>query len=267
MAWETKRVFIVVKTYPNPAHKGTEVSCTAAITEQGTWMRPFPVPFRLLDENRQFPRYSWIDVSVQKASDSRPESFNLNPDSIQIVREVGTAHMWRERKDLILPLKRHCLCCIKQEQQTQGAKAPTLGVFKPAAIEWLSIDPCAADWNAEEKMILSQKGFEFSKMPETPLQKVPFDFRYRFRCPEQNCNGHEPKCLDWELYQAYRSWSKKYGADWRAKLKQRFEQDVISNRDTYFFVGTFRAHPREWGIVGLFLPMPDPQALFDFQQH
>src|ERR1700739_1573735 len=27
--WSTKRVLIVVKTYPTPAHKGVEVSCTA----------------------------------------------------------------------------------------------------------------------------------------------------------------------------------------------------------------------------------------------
>lgn len=254
MAWETKRVFIVVKTYPNPAHKGTEVSCTAAITQDGRWMRLFPVPFRLLDEDKQFPRYSWIDVSVQKASDSRPESFNLNPDSIQIVRQVGTSHNWRERKGLIFPLKRHCLCCIKQEQLNGGANAPTLGIFKPATIDRFSIDPCASDWTPEEKMILSQQGPGFSKMPQTPLEKVPFDFKYRFRCPETSCKGHESKCLDWELYQAYRRWNKRYGKEWQVKLKERFERDIIKNRDTYFFVGTFRAHPKEWGVVGLFYP-------------
>ncbi len=260
MAWETKRVFVVVKTYPNPAHKGTEVSCTAAITQAGSWLRLFPVPFRFLDEDKQFPRYSWIDVSVRKASDSRPESFNLNPDSIRIVREVGPAHNWRERKDLIFPLKRHCLCCIKKEQETNGKTAPTLGIFKPASIERFSIVPCAADWTPEEKAILGQQGLEFSKAPQAPLEKVPFDFKYRFRCPEQTCNGHEAKCLDWEIYQSYRRWRQKYGENWQAKLKERYERDVTQTFDTHFFVGTFRAHPKEWGIVGLFYPKRDPQA-------
>ena len=30
--WSTKRVRIVVKTYPTPAQKGVEVSCTAGVT-------------------------------------------------------------------------------------------------------------------------------------------------------------------------------------------------------------------------------------------
>jgi|SRR5579871_5122207 len=259
MAWETKRVFIVVKTYPNPAHKGIEVSCTAAITEtERSWMRLFPVPFRLLDEDKQFPRYSWIDVKVQKASDSRPESFNLNAESIQIVRQVGTHRDWRERRDLILPLKRHCLCCIKQEQKRDGQRSPTLGIFKPASIDQFSIVPCAPGWTAEEKAILSQQGFGFLKTPNVPLQKVPFDFKYRFRCPEETCNGHEAKCLDWEIYQAYREWRKRYGADWQTKMREKFERDMIQ-RDTHFFVGTFRAHPQEWGIVGLFYPPYEQQ--------
>jgi hypothetical protein len=29
--WTTKRVLIVVKTYPTPAYKGVEVSCRAAV--------------------------------------------------------------------------------------------------------------------------------------------------------------------------------------------------------------------------------------------
>jgi hypothetical protein len=261
MAWVTKRVFIVVKTYPNPAHRGMEVSCTAAITEsERAWIRLFPVPYRLLDEDKQFPRYSWIDVSVRKASDSRPESFNLNANSIRIVRKVGTARFWRERKELIFPLKRHCLCCIKQEQETLGASGPTLGIFKPGSIERFSIVPCAADWTPDEKAILSQSNLAFSKTPQTPLEKIPFEFRYGFRCPETSCKRHESKCLDWEMSQSYRKWRRMYGAGWRAKFLQRFETEIIKNRDTHFFVGTFRAHPREWGIVGLFYPLKDPQG-------
>jgi hypothetical protein len=41
-----KKALIVVRTYPVPAKKGVEVSCTAAVTEQGEWLRLFPVPYR-----------------------------------------------------------------------------------------------------------------------------------------------------------------------------------------------------------------------------
>jgi hypothetical protein len=198
-------------------------------------MRLFPVPFRPLDEDRQFPRYSWIDVSVQRASDSRPESFNLNPDSIRIVRQVGTAEGWRERKEIVYPrLKRHCLCCIKQEQDEGGATAPTQGIFKPALIERFAIISCAPNWTAEEQAILNQQTLGFSRTPQKPLEKVPFDFKYDFRCPEMKCNGHSTKCLDWEVYQAYRNWRRKYGQNWQAKLSERFADEMINKRDADF---------------------------------
>jgi hypothetical protein len=77
--WTTKRVLIVVKTYPAPAHKGVEVSCTAGISQERQWMSLFPVPFRFLEEEQQFSRYQWIDVQVRRArNDPRPESHNLN---------------------------------------------------------------------------------------------------------------------------------------------------------------------------------------------
>jgi hypothetical protein len=58
--WSTKRVLIVVKTYPTPAHKGVEVSCTAGVTREGEWIRLFPVPFRFLEQEQRpgFPRVS-----------------------------------------------------------------------------------------------------------------------------------------------------------------------------------------------------------------
>ena len=42
---ETKRALIVVRTYPFVLRSGVEVSCTAAITDKGEWLRLFPVPW------------------------------------------------------------------------------------------------------------------------------------------------------------------------------------------------------------------------------
>jgi hypothetical protein len=84
--WTAKRVLIVVKTYPTPAHKGVEVSCTAGITREDEWIRLFPVPFRFLEAEQKFARYQWLDVQVRRArNDYRPESNNLNGSSISIV--------------------------------------------------------------------------------------------------------------------------------------------------------------------------------------
>src|ERR1700682_1698027 len=72
-----KRVLITVRTYPVPATKGVEVSCTAGVTDDGKWIRLFPLPYRLLDDENKFRKYQWINVKSAKARhDSRPESFN-----------------------------------------------------------------------------------------------------------------------------------------------------------------------------------------------
>lgn len=62
-----KRVLIIVRTYPVPAQKGVEVSCTAGVTDDGKWIRLFPLPYRLLEDASKFAKYQWITVNVTKA--------------------------------------------------------------------------------------------------------------------------------------------------------------------------------------------------------
>ena len=95
MPSETRRALIVVRTYPTPAQQGIEVSCTAAITPAGDWMRLFPVPYRFLDPDKRFRKYQWVKVRVSKASDHRQRrSVLLNLDACstkpRYLREVGS---------------------------------------------------------------------------------------------------------------------------------------------------------------------------------
>src|SRR5436309_3138966 len=125
---ETKRALVVVRTYPNPARKGVEVSCTAAITHAGEWLRLFPIPYRRLTPDQKFRRYQWIDVTVTKSSDSRPESFKLFGEKpIHLASQVlPTDHGWRERKSVIFPLLAKSLCALVRERDSKGH--PTLGI-------------------------------------------------------------------------------------------------------------------------------------------
>src|SRR5580704_9013338 len=109
---EKKTALIVVRTYPTPAKQGAEVSCTAAITDNGEWLRLFPVPWRLLPSDQKFRKYQWVEVSVTKASDPRPESYKLKQDGIRIISSLPPGKEWRARKDVIYPLRSHCLCCL-----------------------------------------------------------------------------------------------------------------------------------------------------------
>jgi hypothetical protein len=253
---ETKRALIVVRTYPTPAKTGVEVSCTAAITDKGEWLRLFPVPYRFLSKDQRFRKYQWVDVTVMKASDHRPESYKLKPDGIEIISEpLSTANEWLARKNVIFPLKAHCLCCLAQQRDMQGY--PTLGIFRPKVIERLVIDAENPDWTPAQLAVLRQ-GHLFDKMPDKELEKIPFSFRYHFRCNDSQCSGHKMICTDWEIGQSWRKWKADYGEGWEAKFRQRYEKEMIEKNDTHFFVGTVHGHPGTWIIVGLFYPPKSP---------
>ena len=260
--WIKKRVLIVVRTYPSPAKSTIEASCTAAISDDGQWVRMFPVPARMMDQDRRFAKWQWIDVSLLKApSDSRPESYKLNPDSIAIGDTVGPHDGWRARRALINPLKRLSMCRIQQEREERGF--PTLGVFRPHEIERLLIEPAAENWTDTQLATLTQDTL-FEKAPARTLEKIPFDFRYKFRCGDVDCNGHTMICTDWEMGQAYRSWRMEYGDQWEDKFRQKFEREMIDKNETHFFVGTIHKHPGSWIIVGLFYPPKTTRSdLFD----
>lgn len=251
-----KKALIVVRTYPVPAHKGVEVSCTAAITESGQWLRIFPVPYRFLAHEERFRKYQWIEVELEKASDGRPESYKLVPDSIRILQPpLPTDDEWRARKNIVFPLKGHCMCCIKRERDEHDH--PTLGIFKPKQIKRLLIEEDSPTWSEGELNILRQPRL-FGNAPTAELEKVPFKFSYEFLCDHDGCRGHKMICTDWEMGESWRSWSRKYGAGWESKFRQKYEDEMINKFETHFYVGTVHQHPKAWIIVGLFYP-PKPR--------
>lgn len=96
-----KRIYILVKTYPVVSDKYSELVCTAGILEDGSWIRLYPVPFRFLEDEKRFPKFSWIEVEVQKRSeDFRPESYSPNLDTLRVEEKMPVN--WRERKRSIL---------------------------------------------------------------------------------------------------------------------------------------------------------------------
>jgi hypothetical protein len=261
-ASETKKALIVVRTYPTPAKKGAEVSCTAAITDKGEWLRLFPVPWRYLSAEEQFRRYQWVEVTVEKAVDSRPESYRLTQNGIKILSEpLSTDREWFLRREIVEPLRSHCHCCLVRQRDAKGF--PTLGVFRPRKIEKLIITEDDPEWSPSQLAIL-QQGHLFAQQPKKQLEKIPFKFQYRFLCPEDDCSGHTMICTDWEMAEAWRNWRGQYGGKWEEKFRQRFETEMIEKYDTHFFVGTVHQHPGTWIIVGLFYPPRSPQGSLDF---
>ena len=248
--WVAKRILITVRTYPVPARKGIEVSCTGGITDGGKWIRLFPVPYRFLEEDRRFTKYQWISVSVAKSkNDTRPESFTPNLDTLTIGERLSTADNWRARREIVRPLMRPSLCAIQHERDTN--RSPTLGIFKPGQITRLVIEDAEQpSWTPEQLNTLRQIQM-FQSAPAQELEKIPFDFKYKFCCSESSCSGHNLTCFDWEMGQAYRRWRSQYGDNWEQPSRSRFE---ISKNDTHLFVGNLQQFPTSWIVVGLFYP-------------
>lgn len=250
--WQKARVLIVVKTYPVPSRQHIEVSCTAGITDDGRLVRLFPIPFRLLADEQKFSKFTWVCGSIRKAKDHRPESYNLDVDSLVLDGKIDTTAKWEKRRSIVAPLVSRSV----EELRELGAQYRiSLGIIRPRVIEDFKLVPNKEpDWTPLELAKLRQKNL-FYQAPKWTLEKLPVEFHYIFRCDDPRCNGHDMRCLDWEIGQAYRYWQNKYPAgEFQQKFLAKFRDEMILKRDTHFFMGTLAAHPITWTIIGLFYP-------------
>lgn len=244
-------ILILVKTYPNPSRKYIESSCTAGVTRSGEWLRLHPLPFRFLVSERKFKKYQWIRTRIKKSSDPRPESHNIDIDSIEVLDEtLSTEHDWAQRRAFLEPLRKRSLEKIYDEQESTNI---SLGFFRPKRIESLIIEPATKAWSDGQAAALQQQKFFDTDKPPV-LEKIPFDFKYRYTCDDPDCKGHTQSVVDWEICQSYRKWRKEYGDMWEEKLRRKYEDDMRHRNDTHFIVGTMRDHPKSWIIIGLFYP-------------
>ena len=250
-AWQEEEILILIKAYPNPSKGAIETSCTAGITRGGQLIRLYPIAFRLLEEDKRFSKYQWIKVRIRKANDPRPESYVPDFDSIEIISDpIPTKNKWELRRGIVESCRMPSMEAIRNQQEETGI---SLAFFRPRQITALHIEQAPEKWTNEELAKLQQQNF-FDTGNREQLERVPFDFKYEYLCDDPACRGHKMKIVDWEIYQAYRSWLRKYGSGWEEKLRHRFEYEMQEKKDTHFFVGTMRSHPTSWIIVGLFYP-------------
>ncbi|MEW5786158.1 MAG: hypothetical protein AB1767_13985 [Bacillota bacterium] len=250
--WEEKRIFIVVKTYPTPSTKYTEVVCTAGVTDDGDWIRLYPVQFRDLPYERQYRKYSWIKANVtRRTEDPRIESYRPDPESIVILGDVDTSEGWRQRKAVILPLTKESLEEIAILNETHRV---SLGIFKPKEVTSFYIKPDEAEWSPKQKAILNQMRL-FDTRHKNVLEKIPYSFHYQFTCSDPKCRGHDLTIIDWEVAQSFRSWRHKYDREsLLKKLEEKWLHQVFApSRDSYFIVGTHHQF-QTFLILGVFWP-------------
>jgi hypothetical protein len=254
MVPEVKRVLITVKAYPNPSKKYGETVCAAGIDlDTNQWIRLYPIPFRDLDEDKKFKKYTVIEVSATKAvDDNRPESFKVDSDSIKIIDSYDTKDKWERRKKYILPTVAESFCNLLAESKSSDK---SLGIFKPLHVDFTYQKARPKDKNSRD-VCYSQLGF-YDKIKKA-IEPIPLDFRYSFSCcSNKDCKGHNLSIIDWEIGEAYRAWKWQYRDEntLLAKIKERWLHRMFSDKnDTYFFVGNMKRFREHFMVLGVFYP-------------
>ena len=89
-----ERILVTVMTYPALSDKHFETVCTAGFREDGSWIRIFPVPYRVLlgrDERWRYHKWQWVEVDLAQnlAHDKRRESYHIkNIDSLKLLDSI-----------------------------------------------------------------------------------------------------------------------------------------------------------------------------------
>jgi hypothetical protein len=258
---KTKTVLITVKAPPNPSKKYQETNCCAGIDmATGKWLRLYPVPFRLLNYDKQFPKYSVISVKCQRpVRDKRVESYKVDQDSIKIVRRLGTGNKWSARKKIVLPTLSPSFCQIRKDASVYKS----LGIFKPVDIDFEIKRTVPRD---EQKRRAAYNQYRLFDKELKPVEQMPFSFYYRFKCHDSpNCTGHKLMIHDWELMGAYRRWRRKYTEQSLLlnKIREKWLDTLCSpTRDTYFYVGNMWQRPKQFMVLGVFYPPKPEPTLF-----
>jgi hypothetical protein len=260
------KILIAVKTYPTLSSKYDELVCTAGFLDDGSWIRVYPIPFRKLEYDKQYSKYDWIEVDLEKnTSDFRFESHK--PKSIEtafnIVDHLGTEDSWRLRKEIVLKnVYTNMTELIAQAKD--HTKYTSLAVFKPKEILDFKIEKADREWDKKKLDALKAKAqqlnlFQNSDNPFEVVQKLPYKFSYKFTSDD----GLERTMMieDWEIGALFwRQVAKHEGDELKAceDVKKKYFDDFAKTKDLYLFLGTTREFhliaPNPFVIIGTFHP-------------
>ena len=152
------KVLVTVLTYPCPSLKYVETVCTAGVTEDGRWVRMYPLRLRMLDND--IHKWHWYEFDLEQRpadKDVRIESYYCLHVPHQSSGFIGTEDKWRERR-------RYCVNAVTvftsfarweaAIEYKKGLRILSLGTFKPAAITNLKAEHADISKLEEKKEIL-----------------------------------------------------------------------------------------------------------------
>lgn len=258
---------VLVKAAPVLTSELRESVCVAAMTlgDDPRWIRLHPVPFRDLGEESQFKKYQEIQVRVIRSrTDRRPESWKPIEGSLELGDVIGTDHGWSTRRQRIAQLGEHTMCELNVKNKS-GSNPGTvsLAVVRAAESPQLLIDKRddeqLNEWSKRAEDMAAQRSlFDDPERAAKPdFEVIPWRFRYKYRCLDPSCNGHNQTIVDWEAVALYRNVRREQ--DWRARMTEKFVHELWANdRDTRLFVGNMEQRPWNFLVLGIFWPPRQP---------
>ena len=257
-AREHLKVLITVKTYPIPSAKYEELVCTAGVTEEGDFIRLYPINFRELPFGKQYRKYQWLEVdAVRHRDDPRKESYRPDCNTLRFIGEPIPANPgnWAQRAEYVLKKRAGSLEELRQRRKQDNT---SIGIFRPKSVDDLIAVEAEREWKRSFRQALQQaRLWDDRTVTRQPPRKVPYKFQYIFTCNDTACKGHTIMVEDWEIGRLYWRLIDDGASEQEAvkKIRKRFLDEICGpDKDTHFYVGTIKNRPGTWLIIGLFYP-------------
>lgn len=267
-----EKILILVKTYPNKSSKYVETVCTAGIREDGSWVRLYPIPFRLYTDDQQYAKYQWIECShYKKTNDPRPESCHIDIDQqIELCDKIGTQDKWEQRRRSVLD-KVTIYTKFAELRKLVEDNRGSLAVFRPTSVKLRceKISPNEIDEPEESvpseiiQLDLFHENVWRSEFKR--VEPIPYSFKYEITDAEGEKATH--KIIDWELGTLFYREKQRLGSEELAKnsVKFKYGTEFLDSKkvDLHLYMGTMlqfqrRRMPNPWTIIGV---APFPKVL------
>lgn len=248
--WQVKRILILGSTYPSPSKKYVETVCTGGILEDTFEMvRLYPIPRRYLESSHQFRAFQWIQAKITRdTSDPRPESYRIDPNSIE-PQEVVPSEKYELRRSY-LERSPHLCRSVEELKERQQTKGTSLGIVIPESITDCSIDLRSEverkEW-AEREHARQRQEVLFGNKPK-PLDFPEAKFFVHWICDDERCEGHRMSLHQWGIHQLYRKYKDREEAKEKV-LQQMYRQLNQGEKDIFLFLGNFRDILYNFGLM------------------
>ena len=257
-----EKILITVKTYPSLSSTYDELVCTAGFREDGTWVRIYPVQFRNLDYDKQYKKYQWIEIDLEKnTSDPRQESFRPRSNTIKILSKLDTKNNWAERKKIVL---QNTTEELKKLINDAHSNLLSLAVFNPTKILDFVVEETEREWDEAKLNYILEKRKQLSLFEPENKKEIPKKLPYKFSYFFEDINSKKSTLMieDWEIGQLYWNCLKHHNGNEQKAIedvRQKYFDDFVKTKDLYLFLGTTREfHIRKaknpFVIIGVFYP-------------